>query len=164
MKLKSALLVILISLCSVSMQAQSMAVNLLNGSQSTYNLTSVLNLTFNSGNFSVKTASGTIAYPLTNFKNLKFSQGVYTSVIAKTTASNFLAFPNPFQNNLLVNINGLITSDASISIYSKDGKLMKSLPVSGSNITLELSDLSAGIYFCSLYNSGEIKTIKIIKE
>jgi hypothetical protein len=141
-----------------------MTVNLLNGSHTTFNLSSVLNMTFTSGSFNVKSSSITYSYPLTNFKNLKFSPGVYTAVIAETNDNSINVFPNPVKNNLIVNLSGPIAQGASIRIFSIEGKLMKSQPISSSSTTLDLSDLYSGLYFCSYLNGSESKTIKIIKE
>ena len=141
-----------------------MAVNQLNGSQSNYNLSTVINMTFTSGTLSVKTLAITNSYPLSNFKNLKFSPGVYTSNIAVTNENSIRVFPNPVKTDLIVNLNGLIAQDATLSIYSIEGKLMKFLSVSSPSITMNLSELSTGFYFCNYFNGNEIKTLKIIKE
>jgi|GEM_PF-2100415 len=141
-----------------------MAVNQLNGSISNYNLSSVLNMTFTSGNFNVKTQDITNSFPLLNFKNLKFSSGATTSIISETNEDLIRIFPNPVKANLIVNLNGNIAQDATLSIYSIEGKLMKFQPISNSSITLDLSELSTGFYFCSYFNGSKIKTIKIVKE
>ena len=164
MKYKTLLLVILLNLSLFSIHGPSMSVNLQNGSQSTYNLHSVINMTFTSGNFSVKTQSLTNSYLLTDFKNLRFSPGVYTANMNVINENLIRVFPNPVKNNLFVNLNGLIADGATLSVFSIDGKLMKFQSILNPSITLDLSDLSTGFYFCSYFNGSEIKTLKIIKE
>ncbi len=121
-------------------------------------------MTFTSGNFNVKTQDITNSFPLLNFKNLKFSSGATTSIISETNEDLIRIFPNPVKANLIVNLNGNIAQDATLSIYSIEGKLMKFQPISNSSITLDLSELSTGFYFCSYFNGSKIKTIKIVKE
>ena len=164
MKHNALLLVFFLNLSFINVYAQSMAVNQLDGNQSTYNLTTVLNMTFTSGNFNVKAQDITNSFTLLNFKNLKFTPGLYTSNRGETNEDLFRVFPNPVKNNLTVNLNGAIAQDALLRIYSIEGKLMTFQTISNPSTILNLSKLAAGFYYCNYFNGSKTKTIKIVKE
>jgi len=64
-------------------------------------------------------------------------------------------FPNPTQNTLTIRN----TSDKqTVSIYALDGRLMKSLEVSG-DLTIDIADWAAGLYFVKTQSS----TLKMVK-
>ena len=64
-------------------------------------------------------------------------------------------FPNPTLNTLTIrNLSGKQT----ISIYALDGRLMKSLEVSG-DLTIDISDWAEGLYFVKTQSS----TLKMVK-
>ena len=146
------------------LNAQIMTFMQLSGSQTSFNLNLVNNMTFSSGNFTIKSPTSTRSYPLTNFKNLKFSPGVLTTNVDQINENIINVFPNPFKNNLIVSVNEVIAQGANLSIFSIEGRLMKFQSILSSSITMDLSNLSSGLYFCTYFNGSEIKTLKIIKE
>ena len=78
-------------------------------------------------------------------------------------------FPNPFQSSTTVELNLTETKNVSVSITDAVGKVVKNIPVknlrSGKNkITLDLSELQNGIYFCKINYSGGSSILKMIKQ
>jgi hypothetical protein len=77
-------------------------------------------------------------------------------------------FPNPTQNDILVEINGVNPSDFtnlgnSIKLLSLNGQLMLDIkPVTSYN-TIDLSQFNKGAYLLLLYINGKAKSYKIIK-
>ncbi len=69
-------------------------------------------------------------------------------------------YPNPVKDEL--RINGL-SVEATASIYSISGSLVKKAPVGESNNTIDVSDLSSGIYVLKLAVEGKELMVKIIK-
>ena len=73
----------------------------------------------------------------------------------ENTDTEVIIFPNPTQNTLTIRN----TSDKqTVSIYALDGRLMKSLEVSG-DITIDIADWAAGLYFVKTQSS----TLKMVK-
>jgi hypothetical protein len=73
--------------------------------------------------------------------------------------------PNPFSSN--ISISGLSEDITDALIYGIDGKVIKSENVDagkiGTNMNIELPEISAGIYFLKLIGNTT-KTYKIIKQ
>lgn len=72
------------------------------------------------------------------------------------------AYPNPFKDKLTLKYNGI----ESIDLFNIVGDKVKTfvLPVTENKTEIDLSDLSAGVYFIRTYNEGTIvETKKIVK-
>ena len=82
----------------------------------------------------------------------------------RATTSNILnTYPSPVEDILNVDLTGL--DAGSISILTIEGKLLQEHKTEGkSTITLNLNQLSQGLYLCRYVNENEIKTVKIIKQ
>ncbi len=83
--------------------------------------------------------------------------------INEVSQSNlFSVFPNPAQNEINVNTDDKIVGSV-FTIYDNIGKVVKTGKINSVNTTIELNDLSGGIY---TFNVGENKkqTFKVIKE
>ncbi len=78
-------------------------------------------------------------------------------------ASNFSAYPNPF--NDLLTLRNNTTEDYSLSVYNSTGEIVfKKENISGLIQTVDLSFLSEGIYFIkSEFASGKIVSNRIVK-
>ena len=82
------------------------------------------------------------------------------------------AFPNPFNSNFYIEINGLKTnSNIKIKLYNLNGQCLFDKQFSCSNQLLinssnypPLQELSKGIYFIQLNVDGNLQTVKIIKQ
>lgn len=82
------------------------------------------------------------------------------------------AFPNPFNSNFYIEINGLKTnSNIKIKLYNLNGQCLFDNQFSCSNQLLinssnypPLKELSKGIYFIQLNVDGNLQTVKIIKQ
>lgn len=76
--------------------------------------------------------------------------------------AEFSIYPNPVYEDLHINGN---TEIKSITIYSLAGKLCKQVRLSDktNNYSLNLSELSSGVYFFLIETSNGIKSQKIIK-
>ncbi len=79
--------------------------------------------------------------------------------INKTSLTNF--FPNPVQKNL--SIEGLI-SNSTIEISDIDCKLIYASKVEVEKTTIDLSNLTKGIYFLKIKSGNEVLMKKILKE
>lgn len=83
----------------------------------------------------------------------------FTSNVEINSLNNVNIYPNPAHNN--INITGIINSN--VAIYDIYGKLIKNYDKIDST-TLDISEMSAGIYFINVSNNNGIKTIKFVKE
>ncbi len=72
-------------------------------------------------------------------------------------------YPNPFQNNIQVDVeaNGILS--ANIDVYDMLGSKLKSITINDKTNTINLSDLTQGTYLLRIINGNKIITKKIIK-
>ncbi len=87
--------------------------------------------------------------------NFSVIQAIKTD-ISKKAAEAISLFPNPVKNNL--NING-ITANTKVDIMNLGGSLVKSFISAGTSASINVSDLTHGIYFVRT-NSAIMKFIK----
>jgi trimeric autotransporter adhesin len=75
--------------------------------------------------------------------------------------SNFISiYPNPTTDNLTI----IITDKATIEILNINGQIIKSINSISKSITVDLTDLSSGVYIVRVKTDKEIVTKKFIKE
>jgi hypothetical protein len=83
--------------------------------------------------------------------------------INEVSQSNlFSVFPNPAQNVINVNLDAKLVGSV-FTIYDNIGKVVKSGKLNSANTTIELNDLSGGIYTFSI-GENKKQTFKVIKE
>lgn len=75
-------------------------------------------------------------------------------------------FPNPVSSSVQLSIAGNLKHDISGTIYSSDGRLVKSflIPVTQKSVQLDFSDLANGIYAVKINDDKKVFTKKIIKQ
>lgn len=159
-----ALLTFAFSISTVS--AQTMYVKESSGTQTAYTLSNVRKMTFSGGNATVqKTDNTTGIYAMSGLRYLSFKD--YTTSIEDPILvghAHFSAYPNPVNDVLNIDLTGVATG-GTISILTYEGKLLQEQKTDGANtVTLNLSQLSQGIYLCRYVSTVEIKTVKIIKQ
>ena len=76
-----------------------------------------------------------------------------------------LAYPNPFKNQLRIDLSNLENSSGQISLYDLQGKLIMEQPFQEKQeLLLDTHSLNTGIYFLKVRSNFAEKTIKVIKE
>ncbi len=85
-----------------------------------------------------------------------------------TSGNDISVYPNPFQSTTTLEFNLSENKNASISIVDVEGRIVKKIStknlLSGKNrITIDLSELKAGIYFCKLISNENLQAVKLIK-
>ncbi len=86
-----------------------------------------------------------------------------------TNENNLLVYPNPFSSTAVLEFYLSEIKNASLSIVDLTGREVKSIAVKniklGENkITIDLSQLNKGIYFCKLLSAGKTQTTKLVKQ
>lgn len=76
---------------------------------------------------------------------------------------NTVVYPNPFKNNLSLSFTNC-TKDTWIAIISPLGELIMQQKVTSSNLMLDMSNYSNGIYYLTIKNGVGQDVIKVIKE
>ncbi len=92
--------------------------------------------------------------------------GIQSAIV--NSVNSFSVSPNPFVTSTTLEFNLSETKGTSILIADVMGRIVKTISVkylpSGKNkITIDLSELNTGIYFCKIYSMKNIQSIKLIK-
>ncbi|NUM32320.1 MAG: T9SS type A sorting domain-containing protein [Bacteroidetes bacterium] len=80
------------------------------------------------------------------------------------TKGGVIIFPNPVKNSLNIEIQSMTKEPNSVEIYDIKGKMVCGIKTFNNNITLNTSDLAAGVYIVKVYNKHYLLNQKFIKE
>ena len=92
----------------------------------------------------------------------------FASNAQSDTATTFYISPNPVENDVTFRINYLNKDIKAVRIYDMIGKEVAYIDLTGktgfTTITIDISALHTGIYFCNLYSDkGIVESRKMIK-
>ncbi len=101
-----------------------------------------------------------------SYGNNRFDLIIYnstTGINQETVKSNFLVYPNPFDNYLIIKSQNN-KSINKVEIYQIDGKLIKEYINNQSNLNLDTSDLNEkNMYLLKVYTDDAVEIIKVMK-
>ncbi|MCF8294978.1 MAG: T9SS type A sorting domain-containing protein [Bacteroidales bacterium] len=159
------LLLLIVGNCGV--QAQSLYITETDGSLNTYILDSINKLTLKEGIATIKNNDSSMAViSIKNIRNLSFRDyiSIHESAPARENAP-LLIYPNPFNDILMIDLNGIQCSKGTISIITLEGRMIQEYPTHGTNLLrLDLGHLPKGLFFCRYTINNEYRTAKIIKQ
>ncbi len=114
----------------------------------------------------VPTVAYTIDYSyehhLTYYKLTGVSGVNFVSIDENTANNTIVCYPNPVNNSMSVVLTDV--NNATISIIDLMGNKVIELIPSENTTTLNLSDLSSGIYMVQVIQNGKVSTQKLVKE
>jgi hypothetical protein len=150
------------------LQAQTMYVKENTDTQTAYELSYVRKITFSEGNATIhKTDNTTGIYALSGLRYLNFMD-LSTTITEKPMPlynTKLIAYPNPVNDLLHIDLTGFKSKVGRIHILSFEGRVLHEHKTSETSlVTLNMGSLPQGIYICRYSNESEIKTLKIIKE
>lgn len=110
------------------------------------------------------TSDGSLVYAMDPNGDIIHTFGVadITVGIEEEANSAFLAYPNPTTANVTLNFK----SDFSgvVSVLDNTGRVVSTQAFNGTNLTLDMDDLSTGLYHVrTLSNDGELNTTSVVK-
>jgi len=115
---------------------------------------------------------GQLVYSSNSGSNGSVAEGVQQPYEISTTVGielstislDFIAYPNPTINNIVLSIKDFNTEKLNYQLYDMSGKLLKSNKVNAINTTIDMSELPVSNYVLNINNdSSIIKSFKIIK-
>jgi|GEM_PF-5027703 len=162
------LILVLLSLCSFNMHAQSFSIVKLNGSNNDYRMKEVRKITFTDYTLVVekKIAVQTVFYQ-SEFDKIEFTFPILNSVSPTQTKNELQLFPNPFHEKLTIVLPSSGTGAVEVSLLSLDAKLLyrssHNTNQVGSVLDIPVDHLQKGLYICTVKCDGVIRTQKVIK-
>lgn len=95
---------------------------------------------------------------VTNTFNIKFISPLST---VNFDERSLVLYPNPASDNVQVSLTEVIENINKIVFYDMLGKTVKTVPViSNDNITVDISDLSKGVYLVEINTENNVKVLK----
>jgi Secretion system C-terminal sorting domain len=86
------------------------------------------------------------------------------SVVNNYISHNYILYPNPANNYIVVNTSSGITGHTDISLFDVTGRLLFSNTMTGTNESIPTTSLPEGTYLLQLKSGGYISTYKVIIE
>ena len=157
----------MISLCLVLLlwtgisetKAQSVIVKQFDGTENTELLTTVRNLSFSGSDLVLTFTSGsTDIYSLSTVRKIYFDTNISVNENTELSGNSLHIFPNPAGNSITVQ--SVSNKVSIVNIYRTDGSLVISQVVSTESQTLDISQLSSGLYLLTM-NGQSAKFIKL---
>ncbi len=84
--------------------------------------------------------------------------------VEEVTLGEFAVYPNPAQDYLVINIEDNGPSVALFTLYSVDGRAVKTVGCKAGENTVQLNGLASGIYYGTLSAGGQQRTVTIVKK
>ena len=95
-----------------------------------------------------------------------YNNGLKTGLFTPNAQSALHVSPNPFTDELNIELNGLQNGQATISFYSVAGQLILQKRMNASNGIIHLTGLdmlNQGVYFCTISAEQQKWSVKVIK-
>ncbi|MBI9067077.1 MAG: T9SS type A sorting domain-containing protein [Salinivirgaceae bacterium] len=76
--------------------------------------------------------------------------------------ASFSVFPNPTNDIVTINLNGITNNITELTVYDVSGKKLNVLNISKANNSIDLNEYPKGVYFLKIVANNEILTQKIL--
>ncbi len=89
-----------------------------------------------------------------------------TASMEDLNSIDLILFPNPASETIILNMNNVVSESVKVEIYDVLGKLSKKQMglLNNNKISIDISDLSRGIYIAKVYSENTISVKRFIKE
>ena len=152
------ILIGLFCVISLSSIGQNMTLNENSGISSSYSISDINKITFQSGDVIVETQTYIENFSIGSVRNLVFGNIITETEDIEQLVQELSAYPNPCGDVLNISQN---TTDARYFIYDLNGSLIQSDKASSA---INVSNLKTGIYFFTLVDKTNTQTLKLIKK
>ena len=159
------LCLLLLPACSM-MQAQTMYVRPVLGSQTSYPVADIQKLTFDNGNMLVTNNAGASgSFALSGLRYVSFTDFNLGTTNPELATNKFYAYPNPANHILNISGSNTIQPVDNIQILSLEGRLlMQQKPANTTAPQVDISALPQGMYLCKITNGNQQQTLKFLKQ
>lgn len=148
-------------------QPESLFVKEKSGAISAYSLGNIEKISFSSGNLIINQIDNdNVVYSLSSLQHLTFSDTTSVAVEKEIITDNgLIVYPNPVKDILYIDFSGTVRMSGTISILSLEGKVLTTQIIEGDGvISVDISHLTHGVYFCHFLGSEVHKPVKFIKQ
>ncbi|MGE5394349.1 MAG: T9SS type A sorting domain-containing protein [Candidatus Saccharibacteria bacterium] len=156
-------------ICS-GLQAQNkLYLHAIDGTRTSLSLDGIRKLTFPSRTITVYQNDGsTQLFPFAELRQARFTEFLSgNNALDIPESNNLTVFPSPVNNEMTLSLTSSISTSIEIRIVDIHGKtvsIRKERILPGNNqITMQLSELSQGLYICRVNNGRSIEIRKFLK-
>jgi hypothetical protein len=118
--------------------------------------------TYTAGTYYVRVYGYSNANNATNCYTLRVATGTASREGDLIAESKLVVYPNPANNNLTVQIDGL-KGAADIRLFDMYGKVVLQTATSRTSTQLDISQLAAGVYLVKVQEGKNERTVKLVK-
>lgn len=162
---RNLLLIPLLGLGIGAMAQTKLVVASRNATETSYDLGTVRAMYFVKDSVKVKTSTVTPStYAFSTVRKVYFKPGIVTGVSETFTQVNETfawLWPNPAESEIMF---GLRESEAQVSIYDQTGRLVLTQPINALQMSLDISQLSQGLYVAKVATANQSQTISFLKK
>jgi len=138
--------------------AQNLVIAMDDGSETSTPVTDIQKLTFDLNDLLMAFKSGqTTPFPLPEIQKLTFDMTVDIEKLSGNSAHKTIISPNPALETVF--LHNIPADCQTIRLFNMDGRILMTLPVTGTDMQLSLTGLKPGLYFMSL-NGQSFKLVK----
>jgi hypothetical protein len=150
----------------ISINAQTMFVRPITGSQTTYPVADIHKLTFENGNMLVTNSTGgSGTFALSELRYVSFTDFNLGTTNPEMLTNKFYAYPNPASHILNISGSNEMQRVDNIQILSLEGRLLiQQKPTNESAPQVDISALPQGMYLCKVTNGNQQQNIKFLKQ
>ena len=143
---------------SLSSIGQNMTLNENSGLSSSYSISDIKKITFQSGDVVIQTQTYIENFSIGGVRNIVFGQIITETEDIEQAVQELSAYPNPCGDVLNISQN---TTGARYFIYDLNGSLIQSDKAFS---RINVSNLTTGVYFLKLVGQTNTQTLKLIKK
>ena len=141
--------------------AQTMFVRPITGTQSVYPVTDIQKLTFSGGNLIVNNTNGSSGtFALAGNRYINFTDLTLGTISQQVVKNSFYVYPNPVSTVLNITNEDPAQSITHLEIISLEGRVL----MKKNTFQVDISALPRGMYFCRITSNKQTQTIKFLKQ
>ena len=128
------------------LRAQGLIIRLHDGTENSRLITSIRKLSFPDNNLVVTPKTGSPdTFPLSEIQKVYFGEVVSVPEPLSSDKENLHLYPNPSDKE--ISILNIPEGTSAVYIYKMDGRLVRQATVASGTVTINIEDLTSGIYF-----------------
>ena len=161
---RKLLLIPLLGLGMGAMAQTKLVVASRNAPEIAYDLGTVRAMYFAKDSMKVKTNNAAPkAYAINTVRKVYFQPSItgVSETFSQANEAFAWLWPNPAEREIMF---GLRASEAQVSIYDQTGRLVLSQPINALQMSLDISQLSQGLYVAKVATANQSQTISFLKK
>lgn len=108
--------------------------------------------------------AGGVYSPWSSAQAFATSPTAVNNVDDNRSNSLFEVFPNPVSFTMSVIVKTSVTHASALTVSAADGRVVKTVAITGNSISVDVSDLASGVYFVRYADGAQTQVAKMVKQ